>query len=69
VDTSVGRVFVFLFFFLTSRVQVLKKIKELPGSSSFILGDLKNHLGPGFKNPKRGSYEVGQWLEHVINRV
>jgi len=24
-----------------------------------FLGDLKNHLGPDLRNPKRGNYEMG----------
>jgi hypothetical protein len=53
-----GRVFV---FFGNSQVRPFenKNFKESPGSSLLILKYIKNHGGSGFRNPKRGSYEVG----------
>ncbi len=54
-----GQVFV---FFGNSWVQVFenKKFKKSLRSNSFLfLGDSKNHLGPGLRNSKRDSYEVG----------
>ncbi len=54
-----GQVFVFCG---NSWVQVFenKKFKKSLRSNSFFLeGDSKNHLGPGLRNPKRDSYEVG----------
>jgi hypothetical protein len=46
----------------------IKSTKNSP-SCSFILGDLKNHIGLGLKNPKRCSHEVGKGLRYVINQV
>jgi hypothetical protein len=65
--TSVGWVSVFL---LIVRFGYLK-IKNSKNCRSVLLflGDLKNCPGSGFRNSKRGGYEMGARVRYVINHV